>query len=441
MMNDSISEVLRFVQEHDVKFVRLAFCDLLGVQKNLSVPATELPRIFEYGASFDASVVEGFGNVDRSDLFLMPECSTLSILPWRPSHGRVMRLFCSVKNPDGSDFFGDSRNLLKQAVQRCADLGYFCRIGTECEFYLFRTNADGNPTREPFDHGTYCDIAPLDKGENVRRDICLTLEEMEIQPESSHHERGPGQNEIDFRYSDPLSAADNFMTFKWVVKSIAAQNGLFASFLPKPFLDNSGNGMHINLSLAKGGKNLFKTSGPDHSESSESFIAGILERVPEITAFLNPLTNSYHRFGNYEAPKYVTWSHQNRSQLIRIPASVGEYSRMELRSPDPACNPYLAFALLIHAGLDGIEQKLTLTPPCNQNLYEADAYIREHGIRSLPGQLSEALELAAQSEFVRRVLPEDTLRKYLFCKRREWECYEQSNNRHQFEMDTYFHTV
>lgn len=439
-MNDSISEVLRFVQEHDVKFVRLAFCDLLGTQKNLSVTSSELPRVFEYGASFDASAVEGFGTVDRSDLFLSPECSTISILPWRPSHDRVMRMFCSVKNPDGSLFAGDSRNILKQAVQRSADLGYFCRVGTECEFYLFRTEADGTPTAVPFDHGSYCDIAPLDRGEDVRREICLTLEEMGIQPESSHHERGYGQNEIDFHYADPLTAADDLMTFKWVVKSIAGLNGLYASFLPKPIPELSGNGMHINLSILQGGKNLFKTSGVSHSQSSESFIAGILARVPEITAFLNPLTNSYHRFGRLEAPKYITWSHQNRSQLIRIPASTGEYSRMELRSPDPSCNPYLAFALLLHAGLDGIEQGLKLEPPCDRNLYDAQAeqYAREQGIRSLPQTLGESLTLAQDSEFVKRVLPEETRKRYFALKWKEWERFQQAENHRQFEMDSYF---
>ena len=439
-MSDSISEVLRFVQEHDVKFVRLAFCDLFGTQKNLSVPSGELPRIFEYGASFDASAVEGFGAVDRSDLFLIPECSSISILPWRPSHDRVMRMFCSVKNPDGSLFAGDSRSILKQAAQRSADLGYFCRIGAECEFYLFRTEADGTPSLRPFDRGGYCDVAPLDRGEDVRREICLTLEEMGIQPERSHHERGPGQNEIDFHYADPLTAADDLMTFKWVVRSIAAQHGLHASFLPKPLPGESGNGMHINLSILQGGKNLFQTSGVSHSESSESFIAGILARVAEITAFLNPLPNSYRRFGRLEAPQYVTWSHQNRSQLIRIPASAGEYRRMELRSPDPSCNPYLAFALLIHAGLDGIEQGLKLNDPCDRNLYDVGAadYVREHGLQSLPGTLEEALQLAGESEFVRRVLPQETRARYLAGKWEEWKRFQQAENQQHMEMEEYF---
>ena len=319
-MTDSAAEILRFVREQDVKFVRLTFCDLFGLQKNIAVMAAELPRIFESGMIFDASAVRGLAPVEHSDLFLMPDCSTISILPWRPSHERVVRIFCDIQNPDGTEFIGDSRALLKKAVQRAADMGYFCSVGAECEFYLFHLDEQGDPTTEPLDYGSYGDLAPLDKAEDIRREICLTLEEMDIRPEKSHHESGPGQNEVDFRYSEALSAADNLMTFKTVVKSIAMMHRLYASFLPKPMQGQFGNGMHINLSLMQGGRNLFET-GKKHCPYAESFLAGILSRTAEMTAFLNPLVNSYERLGLQEAPRYISWSHQNRSQLIRIPAT------------------------------------------------------------------------------------------------------------------------
>ena len=436
-MNDITSEVLQFVKENDVKFIRLAFCDLFGRQKNIAIMANELERAFTHGISFDASAIPGFGSVENSELFLVPEGSTVSILPWRPEHERVMRMFCQIRKPDGMEFEGDSRYLLKQAMNRCVDMGYLCRVGTECEFYLFQTDEKGNPTYKPFDNGGYGDVAPLDKGEDIRREICLALEEMDLMPERSHHERGAGQNEVDFRYADALSAADNFVTFKWVVKSIAARNGLFASFLPKPLLNDSGNGMHINLSLSKEGKNLFQ-SGDTHCESAESFVAGILERAAEITAFLNPIPNSYRRLGAFEAPRYVTWSRGNRSQLVRIPAAYGEYNRMELRSPDPSCNAYLAFALLLHAGLDGMERKISLGQPCNRNLYESD---QEKNVASLPASLEEAIILAEKSEFIKSVLPETVRKKYMEQKRQECEFLSQVEKPYSLEMATYFPVI
>ena len=436
-MNDTASEVLQFVKENDVKFIRLAFCDLFGRQKNIAIMANELEKAFTHGISFDASAIPGFGSVECSDLFLVPEGSSVSILPWRPDHERVMRMFCRIQKPDGSQYEGDSRYVLKKAIDRCVDMGYLCRVGTECEFYLFQTDELGNPTYKPFDNGGYGDVAPLDKGEDIRRKICLALEEMDLMPERSHHERGAGQNEVDFRYSDALSAADNFITFKWVVKSIAAQNGLYASFLPKPLLNDSGNGMHINLSLAKGGQNLFR-SGEEHCERAESFVAGILERTAEITAFLNPLPNSYRRLGAFEAPRYITWSRENRSQLIRIPAAHGEYNRMELRSPDPSCNVYLAFALLLHAGLDGIERGLALQEPCNRNLYEEDP---GKDMPSLPLSLEEAVKLAQESQFVKKVIPEDMLKRYCDEKRRECQFIGQVEKPYSLEMATYFPVI
>lgn len=439
-MEYTINEVLQFVEENDVKFVKLAFCDILGNQKNVSIMASELPHAFQSGISFDASAVKGFMNVEESDLFLFPDASTVSILPWRPQQGRVIRIFCDIKKPDGTPFEGDGRNILKQAIQRAETMGYQCKIGPECEFYLFELNDKGYPTKEPHDRAGYFDIAPFDRGENVRREICLTLEEMGIQPESSHHEQGPGQNEIDFKYSDALQAADNLITFKSVVKSVAAQNGLFASFMPKPFEDKSGNGLHINLSLSKNGVNIFRNNENNHSKEAESFIQGVLDRIVEITAFLNPLTNSYRRLGLDEAPKYVTWSHQNRSQLIRIPAAQGEYVRMELRSADGACNPYIAFALIIHAGLEGMEAQKTLEPATNYNLYEVDPSKIE-GIKQLPSTLKEALEYAKKSDFVKQVLAPITLKKYLAIKEEEYNQVISAKDQLQAEEEAYFTRV
>lgn len=437
-MNYTISEVLQFVEENDVKFIRLAFCDIFGVQKNISIMPSELPRAFDTGISFDASSIDGFMNIDESDLFLVPDPSTLSILPWRPSRGRVVRFFCDIKYPDGRHFEGDGRYILKNVLNELKEMKYICKVGTEFEFYLFETDENGFPTKKPFDMGTYFDIAPIDKGENIRREICLTLEEMNITPESSHHESGPGQNEIDFKYDDALTTADNFVTFKSVVKSVAARNGLYASFMPKPLKNESGNGLHINLSLFKNGLNIFKTEIDEHSQAAESFIAGILERIQEITLFLNPITNSYSRFGNFEAPKYISWSHQNRSQLIRIPASNGENSRMELRSPDPSCNPYIALALIIKAGMEGIKKGIKLIPSYNFNMYENK---NSKDFKKLPENLEEAIILAEKSDFIKSVIPNKTLEKYISIKRKEYSLYSNSEDKENFELFNYFYRV
>ncbi len=437
-MNYTISEVLQFVEENDVKFIRLAFCDIFGVQKNISIMPSELPRAFDTGISFDASSIDGFMNIDESDLFLVPDPSTLSILPWRPSRGRVVRFFCDIKYPDGRHFEGDGRYILKNVLNELKEMKYICKVGTEFEFYLFETDENGFPTKKPFDMGTYFDIAPIDKGENIRREICLTLEEMNITPESSHHESGPGQNEIDFKYDDALTTADNFVTFKSVVKSVAARNGLYASFMPKPLKNESGNGLHINLSLFKNGLNIFKTEIDEHSQAAESFIAGILERIQEITLFLNPITNSYSRFGNFEAPKYISWSHQNRSQLIRIPASKGENSRMELRSPDPSCNPYIALALIIKAGMEGIKKGIKLIPSYNFNMYENK---NSKDFKKLPENLEEAIILAEKSDFIKSVIPNKTLEKYISIKRKEYSLYSNSEDKENFELFNYFYRV
>lgn len=436
-MNIARNEVLQFVEENDVKFIRLAFFDIFGKMKNISIMSSELPRAFESGILFDASCVKGFMNVDESDLLLFPDPNTLTVLPWRPQQGRVVRLYCNIKYPDGSVFVGDGRQILKDALLEAQEEGYTVQIGTECEFYLFELDENGNPTKKPHDNGGYCDVAPADKGENVRREICLTLEEMGIQPEASHHESGPGQNEIDFKYSNALYAADNLETFKSVVKSIAAKNGLFASFMPLPLKDSFGSGLHINFSLLNNGINIFKTNNSEHSEAAECFMAGILNRVCETTLFLNPIVNSYLRFGRGEAPQYVSWSHQNRSQLIRIPAAKGELSRMELRSPDPACNPYIAFALLIYAGLEGIRQKISLPDAVNLNLFQSLEEQTKH-LQKLPSSLEDAILIAQNSDFVKNNLNSKILNTYINEKKKECEEINSCIDGEDLEYSKYF---
>ena len=389
-------DVFSYVETEDVKFIRLVFCDISGRQKNISIMPQELKRAFSQGISFDASAVAGFGDAAESDLFLFPIPSTLSVLPWRPSRGKVVRMFCQIRYPDGRPFPLDCRALLSKAIREARELGLSVQIGAEFEFYLFKTDADGNPTTQPFDHAGYMDVAPEDKGENVRREICLTLESMGILPESSHHEEGPGQNEIDFRYSDAMTAADNALLFASTVRAVAVSNGLYADFSPKPIPGESGNGMHINISL-------LQEEGPS---VTQYFMAGILDHIREMTAFLNPTEASYRRLGEKKAPKYVTWSPGNRSQLIRIPAAQGEYKRMELRSPDPMVNPHLAYALVIFAGLDGVRRKLLPPEPMNVNLYTAGSELTS-SLTALPGSLAEAKKIARESPFIRGVLPEE----------------------------------
>ena len=400
-MKYSKQEVMQYVQEEDVKFIRLAFCDVFGKQKNISIMPEELPRAFEYGIAIDASAIEGFGDETHSDLLLHPDADTLMPLPWRPEHGRVVRMFCTISYPDGKTFECDSRSILKQAVQDAEKAGFQFFFGAEQEFYLFNLDDNGNPTKEPYDNAGYMDIAPEDKGENIRREVCLTLEQMGIRPESSHHEEGPGQNEIDFRYSSPLAAADNAMTFQTVVKTVARRNGLYADFSPKPLEDKPGNGFHINMSV--------KSS--DNADNMNFMIAGILAKVAEMTIFLNPLESSYQRFGNNKAPRYISWSSENRSQLVRVPAAVGEYKRAELRSPDPAANTYLAFALMIYASLYGIQNKLELQDPADINLYKADADTLAK-FEQLPENLKSACALANNSDFIKEHIPGAILEIY-----------------------------
>ena len=394
-MNYTVNEVLDYVEQEDVKFIRLAFCDAFGRQKNIAVMPDELRRAFENGISIDASAIPGFRGEAKSDLLLFPIPSTLTTLPWRSFQGKVARMFCDIRYPDGSVFEKDGRAILAAAVAAAGARGVSVFFGSEYEFYLFETDERGKPTRVPYDSASYMDVAPEDRGEDLRREICLTLLDMGIKPECSHHEEGPGQNEIDFRYADAITAADNAINFISVVKAAAIQNGLYADFSPKPLDGESGNGLHINMSV--------KTqSGRD---MTEPFMAGVLAHIKELTAFLNPCEESYKRLGTMKAPKYITWSPENRSQLIRIPAAKGEYKRVELRSADPTANPYLAFALLIYAGLDGIERELPLQGSTDLNLYTAAPELLS-ALDTLPASLGEAKALAKSSAFLAGVLPE-----------------------------------
>lgn len=389
-------EVIEYVRSEDVKFVRLAFVDALGNQKNISVLAGEIERAFDAGISFDGSAIEGFSTVNKSDLFLRPDPSTLSVLPWRPSHGKVVRMFCNVENPDKTPYVACPRYILECASKEAKKNGITVNIGTEFEFYLFKTDENGGKTTEPYDRARYMDIAPLDKCENIRREICLSLENMGIVPETSHHEEGPGQNEIDFRFANALCAADDAVTFTSVVRTIAAQNGLFADFSPKPLENESGNGMHINISVRDQAGN---------SIPYEHFMAGIMEHLSEIVSFTNPTEDSYKRLGQKKAPSVIGWSHFDRTQCIRIPAASGEYERFEIRNADSSCNPYIVYALLIYAGLDGIKRSIALPPE-----YFSDK--QDGGFKMLPSSLEEARKISRDSDFVKSHLPENILKAY-----------------------------
>ena len=429
---------LRFVEENDVKFIRLQFCDILGNLKNISISPGQLSKAFDEGIAFDASSIKGFTSIEDSELFLFPDPSTLCILPWRPQHGKVARLFCNIKRSDGIDFEGDSRTILKRVFEKAKLQGLVFKVGPECEFFLFQTDTEGNPILKPADTATYFDVAPLDRGENTRREICLTLGEMGFEVESSHHESAFGQHEIDFKYGDVLESADNILSFKSVVKTIAGRNGLHASFMPKPLATTSGSGMHINMSLYKDGENIFSSA---HNEGlpviAQQFIAGILTHIREMTAICNPTINSYKRIASgFEAPRHIAWSYKNRSCLIRVPATQSGHNRIELRSPDVTCNPYLTLALILAAGLDGVEHNLKLAPALTRNAYEMNSdELKEQAIERLPYTLDEALSLMKKSEFIKSVLGDHIFSQYIAEKEKEWQLYNQTV--HDWEIRNY----
>lgn len=420
-------DVIRIVNEEDVEFIRLQFTDIFGQLKNVAVTRSQIDKVLDNKIMIDGSSIEGFTRIHESDQYLRPDLDTFAILPWMPSTRKTARLICNVYNPDGTPFVGDPRYVLRRALDKAEKLGYTFNVGPEMEFFLFEADEKGLPTSRTADAASYFDMAPIDHGGDVRREICLMLEEMGFEIEASHHEVAEGQHEIDFKYADALTAADNISTFRMAVKTIAQSRGLHATFMPKPVFGINGSGMHINMSLFKDGKNIFFDPNGEKQLSKEahSFIAGILTHVRGMTAITNPLVNSYKRLvPGYEAPCYLAWSASNRSALIRIPAARGSSTRVELRCPDPACNPYLAIAVCLAAGLDGIEKDMMPPAEITENIFTMTEKERKaHGIDSLPGNLSEAVELLEQNSLITETLGEHVCRSYVSGKRREWDEY------------------
>lgn len=420
-------DIIRLVREEDAQFIRMQFTDIFGQLKNVAITASQIGRALDNQIMMDGSSIAGFVRIEESDQYLWPDLDTFAILPWRPQYGKVARLICDVHNPDGTAFAGDPRGVLKRVLRRADALGFTCNVGAELEFFLFQTDEDGQPTIRTSDEASYFDLGPLDHGEGTRREICLNLEQMGFEIEASHHEVAQGQHEIDFKYADALRTADNIMTFKLAVKTLAQKNGLHATFMPKPIFGINGSGMHTNMSLFQGGKNAFYDPDDPKGLSKEaySFIAGLLAHVKGMAAVTNPLVNSYKRLvPGYEAPCYLAWSASNRSALIRIPAARGQSTRVELRSPDPACNPYLELALCLAAGLDGIEKGLTPPPEVTENIFDMNAAARKaHGIDSLPDSLEEAIHALEADPLVLDTLGEHVAANYIEGKRKEWEEY------------------
>ncbi len=420
-------DVLRMAEENDVKFIRLQFTDVFGKMKNVAITVEQLEKALNGECMFDGSSIEGFVRIEESDMYLRPDPDTFTIFPWRPQVGRVARLICDIYTSDGVPFEGDPRYILKKSLKKAEDMGYSFNVGPECEFFLFQVDENGSPTTITHDNAGYFDLAPIDLGEDARRDMCLALEEMGFEIEASHHEVAHGQHEIDFKYDSALTTADNIMTFKLVVKSIAKRHGLYATFLPKPIFGINGSGMHTNQSLFKNGKNAFYDDNDKLglSKVCYNYIAGVLKHVKNFTAITNPIVNSYKRLvPGYEAPVYLAWATKNRSPLIRIPAARGASTRIELRNPDPACNPYLSLACMLSAGLDGIENDLTPPPSVESNIYHMNGEDRATaGIDSLPADLLEAVNLMQSDELVKATLGSHIMENYVTAKINEWDDY------------------
>lgn len=442
-MSYTKQDIIRIVEEEDVEFIRLQFTDMFGTLKNVAITAAQLERALRNECMFDGSSIEGFVRIEESDMFLYPDPDTFVIFPWRPQQGKVARIICDVYRPDGEPFAGDPRQVLKRVSAQAARMGYRLEVGPECEFFLFHTDEEGNPTTITHERAGYFDLGPVDLGENARRDMVLTLEEMGLGVEASHHESAPAQHEIDFHYDEALKTADHVMTSKLAIRSIARQFGLFASFMPKPRYGVNGSGMHINMSLWKDGKNIFDDAAGERGLSMDAyyFIGGIMEHLKGMTAITNPLVNSYKRLvPGYEAPVHIAWSGSNRSPLIRIPAVRGKGTRIELRSPDSASNPYLVIAVCLAAGLEGIRRKLLPPAPVEQNVLEMSRQEREAlGIEALPANLHQALEAMRGDDFVRQVLGEHIFCKYLEAKEKEWEAYQTQVS--QWELDEYLYRI
>ena len=421
-------DIIRLVEEQDIQFIRMQFTDIFGQLKNVAISASQIQRAVDNEIMMDGSSIEGFVRIEESDQYLWPDLDTFTVLPWRPQYGKVARLICEVHNPDGTPFVGDPRSVLKRTLARAERMGYVFNVGPEPEFFLFQTDDNGNPTTKTADEASYFDLGPLDHGESTRREICLALEDMGIEVEASHHEVAAGQHEIDFKFDEALKTADNVITFKHVVKTYARRHGLHATFMPKPVYGICGSGMHTNMSLMKDGKNAFYDPDKQYglSDTALHFIAGVLAHIKGITAVANPLVNSYKRLvPGYEAPVYIAWSASNRSTLIRIPTARGMGTRVELRSPDPACNPYLEMALCLAAGLDGIKRGLIPPESTSKNIYEMTAEeLKADGIDNLPSTLEDAMYEFASDPFIKEALGEHVYEKYLEGKLREWKQYQ-----------------
>ena len=436
-------DIIRLVEEEDVEFIRLQFTDMFGTLKNVAITRTQLEKALDNQCMFDGSSIEGFVRIEESDMYLHPDLDTFAIFPWRPQQGKVARVICDVYRMTGEPFEGDPRYVLKKVVKEAEELGYTLNVGPECEFFLFHTDDDGQPTTISHEKASYFDLGPIDLGENARRDMVLTLEDMGYEIEASHHEMAPAQHEIDFKYDEALATADNIMTFKLAVKTIAKRHGLFASFMPKPKYGINGSGMHINMSLEKNGKNIFYDEEDKMQLSKEAyyFIGGIMKHMKGMTAITNPLVNSYKRFvPGFEAPIYIAWSATNRSPLIRIPASRDDGTRVELRCPDPAANPYLALAVCLAAGLDGIRNRIEPPAPIEKNIYEMRLDEKEaEGIEALPATLDEAIDELEKDEYILNVLGTHISRNYITAKRAEWDAYTSQVT--DWEIEQYLYKI
>lgn len=433
-------EIIKRAGEEDVRYLRLQFTDLLGVIKNVEVPISQLEKALDNKIMFDGSSIEGFVRIEESDMYLYPDLSTWLVFPWHGSEGKVARMICDIHMPDGTPFAGDPRGILRRVLAMAETMGFSTMyVGSEPEFFLFKMDEHGNPTTEMNDQGGYFDLAPVDLGENCRREIVLVLESMGFEIEASHHEVAPGQHEIDFKYADALTAADNIMTFKLVVKTVARQFGLHATFMPKPVHGINGSGMHCHQSLFRGDVNAFYEERDELglSDTAKHYLAGILRHARGFTAITNPIVNSYKRLvPGYEAPCYIAWSGRNRSPLVRVPASRGHSTRIEVRSPDPATNPYLALAVMLRAGLDGIEKRMTLGTPVNRNIYVMNELERvRSGILSLPSNLKEALDELASDEIIRDALGEHAYAHFFEAKMIEWDMFRTAV--HPWEREQY----
>lgn len=434
-------DIIRKVKDEDIRFIRLQFTDIFGSCKNVAITRSQLEKALDNKCMFDGSSIEGFVRIEESDMYLYPDYNTFMIYPWSPNPGKVARIICDVYRPDGTHFDGDPRYILKKTIKEASKMGYTFNVGPECEFFLFQTNDDGKPTTETIDQGGYFELGPVDRGEEARRDICITLEEMGFEIEASHHECAPGQHEIDFKYDEALNTADNIMGFKLAVKSIADKHGLHATFMPKPIYGIAGSGMHINMSLCKDGKNAFYDENDENglSRVAYNFIAGVMLHAKAMTGITNPIVNSYKRLvPGFEAPMHIAWSAKNRSPLVRVPAARGEGTRIELRNPDPSANPYLALAICLAAGLDGIKKDLMPPKQIDSNMFKITEAERESmGIENIPHNLSIAIRAMKKDNIVIETLGEHAFNKYITYKEAEWKCYRSQITK--WEIDKYLY--